>query len=127
VDQALVVEDRFKAGATLLRRLDEVHFSVNDALWLRAQDEDDWRLWLSSTLVDNQGPTAAYTRLRRILRGSQAGDLDLRQVTVVSRNHPLLQLLRSAVRTGPGISNIRFSRNTINGTFIEDAYIYRLQ
>jgi hypothetical protein len=38
----------------------------------------------------------------------------------------MITLLRVALRTGPGIGGIRFSSNVINGTLIEDAYIYRL-
>jgi hypothetical protein len=47
-------------------------------------------------------------------------------VSIAKKDDPLLKLLRIAIKTGPGISNIRFSRNTINGVIIEDAYIYRL-
>jgi hypothetical protein len=46
---------------------------------------------------------------------------------MVSPKHPLLQLLKGAIQTGPGINGIRFSRNMINGTYIDDAFIYRLQ
>ena len=38
---------------------------------------------------------------------------------------PVVALLRTAIRTGPGISGIRFKNNVIDGTLIEDAYIYR--
>ena len=31
----------------------------------------------------------------------------------------LVQLLRIAIRSGPGINRIRFSKNAINGHFIE--------
>jgi hypothetical protein len=34
--------------------------------------------------------------------------------------------LRTAIRTDSGINGIRFSNNSINGTVIEDAYIYRI-
>jgi hypothetical protein len=39
----------------------------------------------------------------------------------------MLSLLRVAISTGPGISGIRFTHNTINNVLIEDAYIYRLE
>jgi hypothetical protein len=44
----------------------------------------------------------------------------------VKDNDPLVLLLRKAIVTGPGISGIRFTSNSVNGTFIDDAYIYRL-
>jgi len=47
-------------------------------------------------------------------------------ITVVKDNDPLVVLLRKAISTGLGISGVRFTNNSINGTFIDDAYIYRL-
>jgi hypothetical protein len=46
---------------------------------------------------------------------------------VADMNAPLIALLKAAISTGKGVGGIRFSRNTINGHYIEDAYIYRLQ
>jgi hypothetical protein len=42
----------------------------------------------------------------------------------VDTRHPLIQTIATMVNTGPGISGIRFSDNTINGIRISDAYIY---
>jgi hypothetical protein len=38
----------------------------------------------------------------------------------------LVRLLRVAARTAPGVNRIRFSKNVINGHFIDDALIYRV-
>ncbi len=38
----------------------------------------------------------------------------------------LVRLLRVALKTGGGLSRIRFSKNVINGHFIDDALIYRV-
>jgi hypothetical protein len=50
----------------------------------------------------------------------------IQNISVVDTQEPFISLLLGAIRTGEGISGIRFSRNTINGTFVEDTYIYRL-
>jgi len=52
--------------------------------------------------------------------------LALSHIAITPPDSSLIRVLRSAVTTGPGISGIRFSRNTIDGTYIEDSYIYRL-
>jgi hypothetical protein len=44
----------------------------------------------------------------------------------VKDNDPIVVLLRKAISTGPGIAGVRFTNNSVNGTFIDDAYIYRL-
>ena len=52
--------------------------------------------------------------------------VSLSDISVVENTDPLVTLLRTAVKTGMGIAGLRFSRNTINGHFIEDAYLYRV-
>jgi hypothetical protein len=51
--------------------------------------------------------------------------LPLSSIGVLDANDDLVRLLKAAIRTGPGLSRIRFSRNVINGHFIDDALIYR--
>jgi hypothetical protein len=46
-------------------------------------------------------------------------------IGVLDAEADLVRLLKAAVGTGPGISRIRFSKNVINGHFIDDALIYR--
>jgi hypothetical protein len=122
-----MVETRFEEGAELVGLLDGSEFAVKDALWLYSPEESEWKLWLGTPVVDKEGPAGAYLRLRRVLDTRPISDLDLRHIVLVSPKHPLLQLLRGAIKTGPGIAGIRFSHNTINGTYIDDAFIYRLQ
>jgi hypothetical protein len=52
--------------------------------------------------------------------------LSLQNISLVSPNDDLVKLLKAAIKTGPGVSNIRFTGNVINNVFIEDAYIYRV-
>ena len=59
------------------------------------------------------------------MRGELA-ELSLDDLALAKPDAPLVTLLRNAVRTGSGIHGIRFSNNVMNGTVIEDAYIYRL-
>ena len=125
--QTTVVDARFALGAEVLQRLDRRGFPIRDAFWLYYPEDSDWRLWLGTTIAAKDGPSRAYRRVRSALHGIPSGDLDLAHIVVVGLDHPLLQALRTALKTGPGIHAIRFSNNTINGLYIDDAYIYRLQ
>jgi len=119
---------QIKAGETLLRRLDADGIKVDAALWFYFPDKENWKLVLSLPEVIRLGPKAAYKEVQRVL--SSADDpvgISLVDVTVARLNSDILNLLRTAIGTGPGISQIRFSKNVINGHLIEDALIYRLQ
>lgn len=59
--------------------------------------------------------------------GLEGMNVELHNVSVVEDDDSLVGLFRKAVKTGPNdIRGIRFSKNTIDGHFIEDAYLYRL-
>jgi len=91
-------------------------------------EDEEWRFMVASPLVDQRGTKESYAFIQGVLaRLSPPSGISLKQVSVVSPKHDLLKLFRVAVRTGPGISGIRFTGNTINNVFIEDAYIYRVQ
>jgi hypothetical protein len=48
-------------------------------------------------------------------------------ISALSPRNRLVQLLKLAIRTAPSaIAQIRFTSNTINNVFVEDALIYRL-
>ncbi|MGI9086744.1 MAG: hypothetical protein ACR2HH_03220 [Chthoniobacterales bacterium] len=123
-----LTEQMIQAGADLVRALDDAGMNVTSALWFYLEDSDTWRLIFGSPTVAAEGPKRFYEGVQRVLTAKEQGvGISLRDITVVAPNDSSLLLLRPAIATGStGIAGIRFSRNTINGHFIRDAYIYRL-
>ncbi len=122
VKEALT-DEMIQAGSALLANLDRSRFSVDAALWLYLTEGNQWRLLLATPEVHLDGPRKAYKRLIQALRKS-AVDVSPVDIAVVDSRDGFIQLLRTAISVQGG-SGVRFSRNTINGQFIEDAYIYR--
>ena len=77
--------------------------------------------------TETLGPKAVYAQVQKAMKLSKETDLALDKIALMKADAPLLRLLRTAVKTGPGTSGIRFQKNMINGTLIEDAYIYRMK
>jgi hypothetical protein len=117
-----------KAGAHLLQRLDNAALQIGAALWIYIPEAGRWRFIIATPHAKLDGPRKLYRKIQSVLAKipQDQPSIDLQSVTVVDTSEPLIALLRSAVRTGGGISGIRFSRNMIDGVMIEDAYIYRL-
>jgi len=126
MDQGTLVKDDVAEGAKLISALDASGFEVSSALWLYSSEHEDWRLIIATPLVDKEGPRATYRMVQRVLRKTGL-NLDLRRIGVVSPSDSLIQVLRRAIKTDSGISNIRFSRNVVDGIYIEDAVLYRVQ
>ena len=123
-----LTDEMIEAGAQLTQKLDELGMEVSVALWFFISDINEWRLLFASPRLSADGPIEVYKKVEeaRKLLGVQAERLPLSEVGLIDTNSQLFQLLRMAVRTGPGIARIRFSKNVINGQFIDDALIYRI-
>jgi hypothetical protein len=121
-------QQMIEEGAALLRTLDSQGLNITAALWFYLESSDAWRFIIASPEVQSQGPKHVYERVQRALgTDGSASRISLRDISVVPPDDSLIKLLNIAIKTGRNdISGVRFSRNTINGQFIQDAYIYRL-
>jgi hypothetical protein len=132
VDKTALVESDFKDGEILIKELDRTHINVHSALWLFDSEANNWRLIIASKNADFTSPKKAYIQINNALnslerRGVSVG-FSLENISVISPNHPLINNLNKAIKTGAtDIGSIRFSRNRIGDSYIEDAYIYRIQ
>ncbi len=132
VDELVVKEsltnEMIDAGAELISRLDAAGFDLNAALWLYMEEPNAWRLILASLIVKKEGPNKAYKKIQSVMskRPEERKVISLAQISAVRPDKPIVALLRKAVKTGNGISGVRFSRNAVDGQFIEDSYIYRM-
>jgi len=123
VTQQLTEEMR-KAGENLVRLLDKHRFAIRAAFWFYLADQAEWRLYLAMPEARAIGPKKLYKKLQSVL-ARETDVPPLSMLVVVDTKDPLVQLLGVALKVD-GVGGVRFSRNTINGRFIEDAYIYRL-
>ncbi|MCK4731777.1 MAG: hypothetical protein KAT65_04885 [Methanophagales archaeon] len=128
MDKTALVEKDVEEGKRLIEALDNAGFQVRAVLWFYLAESDEWRFVVASPLVERKGPKEAYAFVQAVLAQLlPPSGISLEEISVVSPEYDLIRLLKVAIQTGPGISGIRFTRNTINNTFIEDAYIYRMQ
>jgi len=127
VDSTLTKE-MIESGKALIKRLDDSKVQPDAAFWFYFPDIQEWKLVLAEVKVGKEGPKQVYRKIQTIISkfSDEMGELSLNHITLAKTDAPIVKLLRIAIRTGPGISGIRFKSNVINGTVIEDAYIYRL-
>ena len=128
VVRELLLEPMIEAGKRLIERLDESDSDVQAVFWMFFPDEKCWKLIIASESVEHDGPRQFY---KRVVEANKKADesesvVSLHDVGATDTSDTFVNLLKMAISTGDEISGIRFSRNTINGTFIEDSYIYRI-
>ncbi len=123
-----LTNEMIEAGAELIRRLDAAGFELNAGFWLFMEEPNAWRLILASPIVTKDGPNKAYQKIQSVMskKREDRKAISLANISAVEHDKPIVTLLRVAIKTGNGISGVRFSRNSINGQYIEDSYIYRM-
>jgi hypothetical protein len=124
--KAALVEPDIDAGAALVKALDNANIDVTSAFWLLSSDGGDWSLYVASPLVDRLGPHAVYSKIRSALERSMLRTIRLDDISAVSPKDRIVHLFHAVVRTNKQqIGRFRITRSVLNGTFIEDAVIYR--
>lgn len=126
-----LVEQDLNEGKKLLEALDRPKangssFRIKAAFWLYRPESMGWRLILATPLVDEKGPLATYAHLRKILDSIQPLNLSTHNISVVSPRDPLVKAFRGALRIASDSEDVRFSGAMVGGTYVEDAYLYRL-
>lgn len=122
-----LTEEKIKAGEALVRAGDTSNMPINAAFWFYFQDQETWKLMISVKNINKIGPKSTYNKLQKLITKNKLKEqLPLSEIALTKYKAPILDLLRSAINTGPGISGIRFTGNVINGQLIPDAYIYRM-
>jgi hypothetical protein len=125
VKEALTGE-MIEAGASVVKGLKKRRFVVDAAVWLYLSELNRWRLVLATPGLRRDGPKKAYKRLLQNLRSMDTHRISLEDVALADSRDPLIQVIRHALRTYRSPNGIRFSREMVQGQFIEDAYVYRL-
>jgi hypothetical protein len=124
--EANLTKELIDAGAKLVEKLDERGVAPDTAFWLYSPEEQTWKLVLVEIKLAKKGPRAAYAEIQKILESEKdLGNLRLDDLVLEKPDARIVELIRKATRTGPRVTGIRFRNNVVDGTLIDDAYIYR--
>lgn len=116
------------AGELLLRELDRLGVPLTSAFWLFDIEVNEWRLVFASPEAAKVGSLAIYRQLQSAVTalGPRISAVPFSSIQVMNEDAEIVHLLGLAVKTGDDIQRIRFSRNAINGRYIDDTLIYRV-
>ncbi len=124
----ILSEEMINSGKYLLEQLDSTQSEIKSFFWFFFPEEKTWKLIIASPIVKNKGPRNFYKKINDINRKAEEKEqetISLNNIIVVTTENEIVKLLSFFIETGDSISGIRFTGNTINGVYIEDAYIYR--
>src|SRR5438067_7662988 len=126
VVKEMLTEEMKSLGASLIRTLDEAGWPIVAAFWYFESDFNRWKLMLASPRVKSHGSGELYMAIIGALEVLHLPRKNLNLVRAVAPDHPVVKALASTFHTGWTITAIPFSRQAIDRSMIEDAYIYRV-
>ena len=117
--------DRADLGLNLIKALDRAKFPVDALVWVYYPEADRWRLLLATErIIKARNLQEILLEIDSIIDSSSDEMPDLSDITIVTKDEPLIKDISSLVRIG-GTSVARMSKNTFNGTYVEDLIAYR--
>jgi hypothetical protein len=124
--ETALVNSEIEAGTELVRLLDESGFPVTAAAWIYYPDIQEWRLVIRTPKAEKNLHDAFLEMARAMdAKGDLRARLGLERLKLVPPADRMLEAMGRAVRL-QGLGTVRFSKNVINGIYIDDALVYRL-
>ncbi|WP_150048952.1 hypothetical protein [Methylomonas rhizoryzae] len=116
------------AGESLVKKLDESGVQVAAAFWIQDVEEKNWELTIVSPLVGSEGPRSLYKRINDIYEACSDDEdvISLHDIRVSSIHNRIVNAMRNSVLAGAQLANNRMGRNYIDGIYIEDMYLYKI-
>jgi hypothetical protein len=124
VEAPLVVPD-VEFGKRILRALDEARFPLTVAMWLK--QDDDWTLVIATPLYEGIGVKEAYRRLLAALSTDGPTVLAALPLRLEGHRSPFIKALRKTFGKTASVDGMRLGGHTIGGTWVGDAYVYRIK
>lgn len=127
MDTTVLVESDKRAGAEVVRCLDEAHVTVKSAFWWYDPEAGEWQLVIVTPLVNQVGPRATYDKIQRALsRRTETVGFPLWRIAVKGTEESPWKDVRSVVRTAPGdIAGFASSNTSTGRSFLGDLFVYR--
>ncbi|HUS76840.1 MAG TPA: hypothetical protein VMY43_12660 [Methanothrix sp.] len=129
MDNQILVEKNIIEGKELIEALDKKMLDIKAAMWFYFAESEAWKLLIATPMVDEKGPKEVYRLIQSVIGEMPATSktsISFEDVIVLSPKDDPIALVGKMIRTGPGLSGIRFTKNVVNNKLIDDAYIYRL-
>jgi hypothetical protein len=124
MDTVTLVGNQVNDGLKLLDRLQQEEIPVKAACWVKPAEEDRWSLYISTPLVEQAGPLAAYRKVYGCLRSLESLWITDSDIKLIGENHPITKDVLDLTRRYPGRVPTRSRRPFLGGVAVEEVYIY---
>jgi hypothetical protein len=128
----VVTDNRFDQGWELIVALDVAGVPVKAAFWAQVGESGEWRLYIVSPIVDEEGPLQAYSMVQSVLPklkptiGPSIHKLGLLDISVVGLESRLFKDMKSRVPGAIRKTAKKLAPDLEDLTFLDEKLIYKL-
>ncbi|MEE2526282.1 hypothetical protein V0U79_07875 [Hyphobacterium sp. HN65] len=123
MDKESLAVSEIEVGKKLAHAMDRSNIGFDAAFWLYEGDSQGWK-YIVVPHRDDQERKAFLLELSKLIN-RDVQDFDIGDIRLLDRHKPIIHALSKLIRVD-GIGGVRTSRNTFNGQYVDDAYIYRM-
>ncbi|MSV31202.1 MAG: hypothetical protein EXQ57_01650 [Bryobacterales bacterium] len=115
-------------GSRLTDALDQLGVPIVASFWLFESESNDWLLRIASAGNQPGGPRGVYEKIAEARKaiGMSSADFPLAHVSIIDSNDKLVLGLQEVFKDGPATTPKRWGRGVIHKSYVDDAYIYRV-
>lgn len=116
-------------GSRLTDELDRMGVPLVASFWLFESESNDWRLRIASREKEAGGQRAVYEKIRGAIKAlglSNNEEFALRNVSLIDPHDKLVLALQTVFGEGVVTTPMRWGRGVIYKSYVDDAYIYRV-
>jgi nitroreductase len=123
MDKESLAVSEIEVGKKLADAMERSNIGFDAALWLYEGDSQGWK-YIVVPHRDDQERKAFLLELSKLIN-RDVRDFDIGDIRLLDKNKPVISALSKLIRID-GVGGVRASRNTVNGQYVDDAYIYRM-
>jgi hypothetical protein len=127
LDQSALVAAEFETGLAFVDALDSADLRVSVALWLYADEYQDWRFVLASTRLDVAAPSQAYRLVHDALTAAGISLERTPPLLILKMSDPMIRALRRMFSKAKSVEGMRLGGQMIGDRFVADAFVYRIR
>lgn len=123
-----LTKEMIEFGAEFMRRLDETGLDIRACLWRYLEELNKWRFVIADPSIRAKGAKRVYKIIQSVISKMPEDQpkVSLMDISALETEEPLIFGLKQLAKSKRDLSGKRVSREFVNGQFIEDAYIYRM-
>ena len=115
-------------GSRLTEELERMGMPIIASFWLFESESNDWKLRIATPENETGGHRAVYEKIRGAIKaiGLSYEEFALRNVRLIWSNEKLVLALQTVFGEGVVTTPMRWGRGVIYKSYVDDAYIYRV-